>query len=188
MPLINARRQLDASNGFKKFDSSLDHGKPFETVIGRGRVIRGWDEAVPQMSIGEKARLTITGDYAYGERGYPGLVRHTHALEARRDLALTHSFTNSDAGIPDPAERHPHLRGRAAADQALSGRWSCRMLCGDTAAALSWNAPQIVVSQRPTHSEVLWTNCCRKWAKILVFARKIDGTRKPPTASRTVKW
>jgi hypothetical protein len=35
----------------------------------------GWDEGVPQMSLGEKARLTITGDYAYGQAGYPGLVR-----------------------------------------------------------------------------------------------------------------
>ena len=35
----------------------------------------GWDEGVPQMSKGEKARLTITGDYAYGPSGYPGLVR-----------------------------------------------------------------------------------------------------------------
>jgi len=65
---------LDKSNGSKKFDSSLDRNKPFVTVIGMGKVIKGWDEGVPQMSIGEKARLTITGDYAYGERGYPGLI------------------------------------------------------------------------------------------------------------------
>ena len=67
--------QLDQANNFKKFDSSLDRGKPFETRIGVGAVIRGWDEGVPQMSKGEKARLVISGDYAYGERGYPGLVR-----------------------------------------------------------------------------------------------------------------
>jgi FKBP-type peptidyl-prolyl cis-trans isomerase len=36
-------------------------GKPFDTKIGVGRVIRGWDEGVPQLSLGEKARLTITG-------------------------------------------------------------------------------------------------------------------------------
>lgn len=58
----------------KKFDSSRDRGSPFQTPIGVGRVIRGWDEGVPKLSIGEKARLTITGDYAYGERGYPGLI------------------------------------------------------------------------------------------------------------------
>lgn len=51
----------------KKFDSSVDRGQPFGVTIGVGQVIRGWDEGVPQMSLGEKAKLTITGDYAYGE-------------------------------------------------------------------------------------------------------------------------
>ena len=58
----------------RKFDSSRDRGQPFVTKIGVGQVIRGWDEGVPTMSVGERARLTITGDYAYGERGYPGLI------------------------------------------------------------------------------------------------------------------
>ncbi|KAK6506128.1 FK506-binding protein 1A [Arthrobotrys conoides] len=61
------------TNG-KKFDSSVDRGEEFRTKIGTGQVIKGWDEGVPQMSLGEKAKLTITGDYAYGERGYPGLI------------------------------------------------------------------------------------------------------------------
>ncbi|KAK6346230.1 FK506 binding protein proline rotamase rapamycin-binding protein [Orbilia blumenaviensis] len=61
------------TNG-KKFDSSVDRGEPFVTKIGVGQVIKGWDEGVPQMSLREKAKLTITGDYAYGERGYPGLI------------------------------------------------------------------------------------------------------------------
>ncbi|KTW26211.1 hypothetical protein T552_03102 [Pneumocystis carinii B80] len=58
----------------KKIDSSYDKGKPFSTIIGTGQVIRGWDEAIPQMSIGEVAELTITGDYAYGQVGYPGII------------------------------------------------------------------------------------------------------------------
>ncbi|KAG8899173.1 FK506 binding protein proline rotamase rapamycin-binding protein, partial [Tulasnella sp. 417] len=52
-----------------KFDSSVDRGTPFETVIGVGQVIRGWDEGVPQLSLGQKAKLTITPDYGYGDRG-----------------------------------------------------------------------------------------------------------------------
>jgi FK506-binding protein 1 len=56
-----------------KFDSSRDRGKPFSTKIGVGQVIKGWDEGVPQMTLGEKAKLIISYDYAYGERGYPGL-------------------------------------------------------------------------------------------------------------------
>lgn len=57
-----------------KFDSSRDRGTPFQTEIGVGRVIRGWDEGVPQLSLGEKATLTITGDYGYGARGYPPVI------------------------------------------------------------------------------------------------------------------
>jgi FK506-binding protein 1 len=53
-----------------KFDSSVGRGD-FQTLIGVGRVIKGWDEAVIMMKVGEKATLDITSDYAYGERGFP---------------------------------------------------------------------------------------------------------------------
>ncbi|KAG0331244.1 FK506 binding protein proline rotamase rapamycin-binding protein [Podila horticola] len=56
------------------FDSSRDRKKAFETPIGVGRVIKGWEEGVPQMSLGEKAELKITYDYAYGEKGYPPVI------------------------------------------------------------------------------------------------------------------
>ncbi|EPX75207.1 FKBP-type peptidyl-prolyl cis-trans isomerase Fkh1 [Schizosaccharomyces octosporus yFS286] len=61
------------TNG-KKFDSSVDRGTPFVCNIGVGQLIRGWDEGVPQMSLGEKAKLTISSDYGYGPRGFPGLI------------------------------------------------------------------------------------------------------------------
>ncbi|PWW72444.1 peptidyl-prolyl cis-trans isomerase [Tuber magnatum] len=57
-----------------KFDSSRDRNDPFETRIGVGQVIRGWDEAVPQMSLGETAKLTISPDYGYGARGFPPVI------------------------------------------------------------------------------------------------------------------
>jgi len=57
-----------------KFDSSRDRGSPFETQIGIGRVIKGWDEGVPQLSKGERAKLTITPDYGYGSRGHPPVI------------------------------------------------------------------------------------------------------------------
>ncbi|EKM76997.1 hypothetical protein AGABI1DRAFT_115445 [Agaricus bisporus var. burnettii JB137-S8] len=56
----------------KKFDSSRDRNKPFETKIGVGDVIKGWDEGVPQLSLGQKAKLTISSDYGYGSRGAGG--------------------------------------------------------------------------------------------------------------------
>ena len=52
-----------------KFDSSLDRGQPFETQIGVGRVIQGWDEGVPGMKVGGKRRLTIPPHMGYGEQG-----------------------------------------------------------------------------------------------------------------------
>ncbi|KAI8832127.1 hypothetical protein BJ741DRAFT_536308 [Chytriomyces cf. hyalinus JEL632] len=57
-----------------KFDSSVDHGSPFVTVIGVGKVIRGWDEGVPQLSKGAKGILRISADYAYGMRGSPPVI------------------------------------------------------------------------------------------------------------------
>ncbi|XP_067677989.1 uncharacterized protein [Haliotis asinina] len=61
------------TNG-QKFDSSRDRGKPFQCNIGVGQVIRGWDEAVVQMTVGEKARLTISPDYGYGAAGAAGVI------------------------------------------------------------------------------------------------------------------
>jgi FKBP-type peptidyl-prolyl cis-trans isomerase len=51
----------------KKFDSSRDRGKPFTFKIGQGQVIKGWDEGVAQMSMGQKVKLTCPPDYAYGK-------------------------------------------------------------------------------------------------------------------------
>ncbi|KAL6872865.1 hypothetical protein J3F83DRAFT_731221 [Trichoderma novae-zelandiae] len=57
----------------KKFDSSYDRDPPtFQTRIGVGAVIKGWDEAVVTMKVGEKARLDISSDYAYGNRAVGG--------------------------------------------------------------------------------------------------------------------
>ncbi len=64
------------TNG-KKFDSSRDRDRPFKFKVGAGQVIRGWDEGVAKMSIGERSKLTCSPDYAYGERGHPG-VYPTH--------------------------------------------------------------------------------------------------------------
>jgi len=58
----------------KKFDSSVDRNQPFTTRIGVGKVIKGWDEGVPQMSLGEKAILKMTPDYGYGASGAGGVI------------------------------------------------------------------------------------------------------------------
>ncbi|RXN12652.1 sodium-dependent lysophosphatidylcholine symporter 1-like protein [Labeo rohita] len=58
----------------RKFDSSRDRGKPFKFKIGKQEVIRGWDEGVAQMSVGQRAKLTCTPDFAYGSKGHPGII------------------------------------------------------------------------------------------------------------------
>ena len=57
-----------------KFDSSADRNEPFAFVLGTGQVIQGWDEGVATMRVGDKARLTIPPELAYGEAGYPGAI------------------------------------------------------------------------------------------------------------------
>jgi len=56
-------------NGGLKFDSSLDRGEPFQFQIGVGQVIKGWDEGLMDMCVGEKRKLTIPPKMGYGEKG-----------------------------------------------------------------------------------------------------------------------
>src|SRR5512140_204824 len=58
----------------KKFDSSVDRRQPFAFVLGTGQVIQGWDQGVASMRVGDKVRLTIPPELAYGEQGYPGAI------------------------------------------------------------------------------------------------------------------
>jgi hypothetical protein len=54
-----------------KFDSSFDRGKPYDTPIGVGRVIKAWDEGVMTMKVGGKRKLLVPAELGYGRRGSP---------------------------------------------------------------------------------------------------------------------
>ena len=61
------------SNG-TKFDSSYDRNQPIEFELGRGRVIKGWDEGISLLNVGSKATFIIPPDLAYGARGAGGVI------------------------------------------------------------------------------------------------------------------
>jgi FKBP-type peptidyl-prolyl cis-trans isomerase len=58
----------------QKFDSSHDRGQPLVFPLGRGRVIKGWDEGVASMKVGGKRKLIIPAHLGYGDRGTGGVI------------------------------------------------------------------------------------------------------------------
>lgn len=64
----------------KKFDSSLDRKEPFAFTLGKGEVIKGWDQGVVGMKVGGKRKLTIPYPLAYGESGKPPKIPAKAAL------------------------------------------------------------------------------------------------------------
>ena len=57
-----------------KFDSSVDRGQKFQFTLGAGQVIKGWDQGVAGMLIGEKRELTLAPEMGYGDRGAGNVI------------------------------------------------------------------------------------------------------------------
>lgn len=72
-----------------EFDSSYKHGRPFQFVIGSGRVIKGWDQGLMGMREGGKRKLFVPAHLGYGEREkglikpHSNLIFHVEMLEVR---------------------------------------------------------------------------------------------------------
>jgi FKBP-type peptidyl-prolyl cis-trans isomerase len=64
----------------KKFDSSVDRGTPFTFTLGAGHVIKGWDEGIAGMKVGEKRRLFVPADLGYGSHGVGNVIPPNAAL------------------------------------------------------------------------------------------------------------
>jgi len=89
----------------KKFDSSVDANQPYTFTIGKGEVIKGWDEGVAGMKVGGERQLKIPPELAYGEAGYKNIIPPNAALIF--DVQLL-AVTPAPAAVPTaPAPSPP---------------------------------------------------------------------------------
>ena len=88
----------------KKFDSSVDRGKPLDIDIGVGQVIKGWDEGIVGMKVGGKRTLYIPYDLAYGENGMPGKNGRPPVIPRKADLVFEVELMDVAGQIPVPED------------------------------------------------------------------------------------
>lgn len=81
------------------FDSSLTRGKPFSFTLGEGQVIKGWEEGILGMRVGEKRILTIPPELGYGARGAGSSIPPNATLVFEVELL--------DVRTPPPLLRQP---------------------------------------------------------------------------------
>jgi FKBP-type peptidyl-prolyl cis-trans isomerase len=72
-----------------KFDSSIDRGQPFQFTLGQNSVIQGWELGVVGMNVGEKRKLTIPPELAYGSQGAGGVIPPNATLNFEIDMLAT---------------------------------------------------------------------------------------------------
>ncbi|PBP38926.1 FKBP-type peptidylprolyl isomerase [Pseudomonas syringae] len=76
------------------FDSSHERGKPFQCVIGTGRVIKGWDQGLMGMKVGGKRQLFVPAHLAYGDRSMGAHI--TPGADLTFEIELLEVLTRDD--------------------------------------------------------------------------------------------
>ena len=88
-----------------KFDSSKDRNKPFEFILGIGRVIKGWDEGISTMKPGGKRKLIIPSKLGYGEKGAGKIIPPDATLHFDVELLeIIEAFVDTDFSLPGREE------------------------------------------------------------------------------------
>ncbi|CAO2181947.1 unnamed protein product [Urochloa humidicola] len=86
------------------FDSSYDRGDPFEFTLGNGQVIKGWDQGLLGMCVGEKRKLKIPSKMGYGERGSPPKIPGGATLIFDTELIAVNGKTSDGAKAESNSE------------------------------------------------------------------------------------
>lgn len=104
----------------KVFDSSRDRNEPIEFVLGQSQVIKGWDEGIALMNVGDKLRLIIPPDLAYGKKGAGNLIPPDATLifdvelmsvsEPKISITETLFLTILEKGINSAVEQYKELK------------------------------------------------------------------------------
>ena len=100
----------------KKFDSSYDRDQPFEFTFGTGEVIKGWDEGLHGMCVGERRKLTVPAGKAYGDAGAGSLVPAGATLVFKVTLVANDGPEPPPTPAPTPAPTPPPVEEEEAAD------------------------------------------------------------------------
>nr|XP_043610760.1 FK506-binding protein 2-like [Erigeron canadensis] len=86
------------------FDSSFERGTPFEFVLGSGQVIKGWDQGLLGMCVGEKRKLKIPAKMGYGDQGSPPKIPGGATLIFDTELISVNGKGSSVGGVNNKSE------------------------------------------------------------------------------------
>lgn len=132
------------------FDSSRTRGKTFDFTIGKGQVIKGWDQGFASMKVGEKAILRCRSDYAYGKRGQ-GSIPADATLNFDVELIST-----------GPKKKEPWeytTEEKVAEANKLKEKGTTAFNAKDYAAALSAYEEAAGLIAEEASQEALWATC-----------------------------